>query len=363
MKRHYILTAVLAGLLGLLMACGGSETATPGPDAQARDIKLVAGQGQDTVAINAYFPSKVTVRAGDTLTWGLGHPDEPHTISFLSGSPRPADLVAIEGGAPTDVQLTPSTQFPTRAPGDPVETYNGTSFISSGLVATFPQGPPGTPPYDTYSLVMGTPGTYDYVCFLHPSMKGSVTVVPSNATDVSSQAEIDSQAEAEEAALLAEVDPIRAGGNLVRSERGPNGTTIWNVRAGSAGRDSRSEIYEFLSKEISIKEGDTVVWSVKGPSIHTVTFHPGQEKPGFITVLPQEAGPPTLQVPANVAFLVKPSGEFDGTGYWNSGLMDIFEPDRPTSFSMTFTEAGVYDYICAVHDSLGMNGTVTVLKR
>ena len=61
-----------------------------------------------------------------------------------------------------------------------------------------------------------------------------------------------------------------------------------------------------------------------------------------------------------VAFLRKPSGEFDGTGYWNSGLMDIFEPDRPTSFSMTFTKAGIYPYICVVHLNLGMVGTVTV---
>ena len=167
----------------------------------------------------------------------------------------------------------------------------------------------------------------------------------------------------EEAALRDQVEAIRSGGSEIRSEPGPNGTTIWNVLAGSAGYDSRTEIYEFLAEEVTIKEGDTVVWSVKGPSIHTVTFHPEQDAPSFVTVLPQEAGPPILQVIPEVAFQRKPSGEFDGTGYWNSGLMDIFEPGRPTSFSMTFTKAGTYHYMCVVHSLLGMEGTVTVLRR
>ena len=336
-------------------------TPTAVPPQAAREIKLAAGSGEDSIALNSFFPSKVTVREGDTLTWTLGHPDEPHTISFLSGAPRPTDLIPIEGGSPTDVQLTPSTQFPTRASGAPVEVYNGEGFISSGLVATFPQGPPGTLPYDTFSLVMGKAGTYEYVCFLHPQMRGIVTVVPSNTLDVTSQAAVDSAAAAEESELRAQIDATREGGNLVRREAGPNGTTTWKLLAGSAARDSRAEIYEFLNNDLTIKEGDTVVWSVKGPSIHTVTFHPGEEAPGFVTVVPQEGGPPILQIDAKVAFPVRPSGEFDGTGYWNSGLMDIFEPDRPTSHTMTFTKAGVYDYICAVHGPLGMKGTITVV--
>jgi plastocyanin len=32
-----------------------------------------------------------------------------------------------------------------------------------------------------------------------------------------------------------------------------------------------------------------------------------------------------------------------------------------TTFSATFTAPGTYNYICALHDDLGMTGTVVVL--
>ena len=34
-----------------------------------------------------------------------------------------------------------------------------------------------------------------------------------------------------------------------------------------------------------------------------------------------------------------------------------------TTFAMTFSEPGTYDYVCAIHRALGMTGTVTVLER
>ena len=83
MKRFPFLILAMAGSIALTIACGGVEATNEVPDQQAREIKLVARSGEDTVSLNSYFPSKVTVRAGDTLTVTLGHPDEPTTISFL----------------------------------------------------------------------------------------------------------------------------------------------------------------------------------------------------------------------------------------------------------------------------------------
>jgi plastocyanin len=34
-----------------------------------------------------------------------------------------------------------------------------------------------------------------------------------------------------------------------------------------------------------------------------------------------------------------------------------------TRFRITFTHAGTYDYICALHDGLGMRGKVIVLPK
>jgi plastocyanin len=34
-------------------------------------------------------------------------------------------------------------------------------------------------------------------------------------------------------------------------------------------------------------------------------------------------------------------------------------PGEP--FTVTFTQPGTYDYICALHENMGMKGTITVL--
>ena len=36
-------------------------------------------------------------------------------------------------------------------------------------------------------------------------------------------------------------------------------------------------------------------------------------------------------------------------------------PLTPTRFRITFTKAGIYPYICALHDELGMKGKIIVL--
>ena len=58
-------------------------TPTPAPAAGARELNILAGGGEDTVLFNAFLARNITVRAGDTVTWGLGHADEVHTVSFL----------------------------------------------------------------------------------------------------------------------------------------------------------------------------------------------------------------------------------------------------------------------------------------
>ena len=231
MKRPLILVAALFALTFLVAACGddptpvGSGTTevvvtpTPLPAAGARELSLLVGAGEDTVLINAFLARDITVRAGDTVTWSLGHPDEPHTVSFLAGADCPADAIPIEGRTPIDFQLNPIVGFGTRAPGAPVESYDGTALVTSGFMSNEPAGP-DIPPNNVMSMVLPTEGVFDYVCLLHPQMTGTVTVVADNATDVDSQADIDARGAAEEAALRAQIESIRAAGAVVQSEAG-----------------------------------------------------------------------------------------------------------------------------------------------
>lgn len=328
-----------------------------------RELTLLVGAGEDTLSVNAFLPSKVTVRVGDTVTWKLNHSDEVHTTTFLSGGERPPVAIPIPGGGPTDLQLPPPVVFPTRAPGAPVETYSGTAFVGSGVMSNVPAGPPGTPPNDNFTLTFDTPGTYEYVCLLHPPMKATITVVDATVADVSSQAEIDAMAAAEEAPLRAQIERIVEAGQKVRSEPGPNGTTIYYVQAGAGGWPATAQTFDFLAKDITIQEGDTVVWTSE--MFHNVTFHPGRMHPIFIIPKPQDQGPPIISLNPEVVFPHKPAGVFDGTGFWSSGIIGIDTMPLPggKTFSMTFGKAGTFKYMCAIHRTLGMTGSVTVTPK
>ncbi len=47
-----------------------------------RELTVLVGAGKDTVAITAFLPEMVCIRAGDTVTW-QHNSDEPHSVSFF----------------------------------------------------------------------------------------------------------------------------------------------------------------------------------------------------------------------------------------------------------------------------------------
>lgn len=351
--------ALLLCALPLLAACRPvmPEAAAAPP----QEIMVLAGAGQDTVSINAFFPASVQVRVGDTVTWRINS-NEPHTASFLSGEALPPDPVPVPNGGPTDVMLNPVGAFSTRAPDAPVEQYDGTGYRNSGLLSD------GTvvPPLGSYSLTFDTPGVYEYICLLHPStMKGEIMVEPAGAA-VPSQAEVDAQAQAEMEPLLAMAEETRAAATdpqMVRQEPGPNGTSFWYVPAGMAGLDPRVEIYDFFPKDLTIQPGDTVIWT--STFFHQVIFYPGMPVPEFILPQPQDAGPPLLVLNPLVVFPSKPAGEFDGTAPFSSGLVGLPAGALPggTTFAMTFSTPGSFEYVCATHRPLGMTGIVNVIAQ
>jgi plastocyanin len=109
--------------------------------------------------------------------------------------------------------------------------------------------------------------------------------------------------------------------------------------------DPTATAMRFFPGVVRIHVGDTVEWIQDASvEVHTVTFlAKGQKAPEFGTPLS-----------------LKPAGGpiYSGTGYFNSGLM------LPGSiYRLTFTKPGVYQYLCLVHDNMGMEGTVVVLPR
>ncbi|MCV7078772.1 cupredoxin domain-containing protein [Mycobacterium szulgai] len=122
--------AAALAVVVLLAGCSSSRPASqpsatlgmPMGTASPTGTTPVAG---DQVSIEnfAFAPAAVTVRAGSTVTW-TNRDEEPHTVAANDGS-----------------------------------------FHSPGM---------GTGA--SFSQTFATPGTFDYVCSIHPSMHGTVVV-------------------------------------------------------------------------------------------------------------------------------------------------------------------------------------------
>jgi plastocyanin len=350
------------------------------PAAQSpREVKVLVGAGQDTVSIDAYLPHSTRVHAGDTVTWTLNG-DEPHTVTFSQGEtfdgptrpdpysapgelmPVPAMNVPGPSGAPISV-LNPVGLFATRAADAPVEIYSGSGYASSGRL-TKESLVPTAPPNHTFSLTFDTPGVYEYRCLIHSdAMSGLIDVAPASAVDVPTQADIDGMAEQEQALLMNRLERARAQGTTPRSQPGPNGTSTWFVRAGNGLfqiDDAHISLLQFLPKEQTVHAGDTVIWS--SSTAHTVTFNPTPPEPQWLTPEIQADGSVRVVRSAQLLGLANPSGTFEPTLFFNSGVLNVAGPLGMT-WSLTFDKAGTFAYYCGVHREQGMKGTIIVLPR
>jgi hypothetical protein len=69
-----------------------------------------------------------------------------------------------EGVYPSD---PPPAGIPSLTP-----TTHGNGFLNSGVLADKGVGPLPR----SFKITFGTPGTYQYICLVHPEMKGTITV-------------------------------------------------------------------------------------------------------------------------------------------------------------------------------------------
>ncbi|SRR5579871_6357700 len=113
------LCVLVVMLTAALAACGSSGSSAPPTTLGPNDVE---------VANFAFTPSTLTVKAGTTVTWHFNQPSAPHNVVSLS------------------------------AP----------QLFNSGT----PKGK------GTFSFTFTTPGTYPYLCQVHPAMRGTIVVTP-----------------------------------------------------------------------------------------------------------------------------------------------------------------------------------------
>ena len=294
-----------------------------GADWQAAVGAQDASKGRQVVA---FLPNELWIHAGDSIEWNV-NADEIHTITFL-----------------TNGQIRPP--FGVGCPGVTVGSaiFDGSTCVS-------------TPPMvsgQSFTVTFPTVGNFKLVCLVHPDMTGVVHVLDTTAHLPHNQAYYDRQAASHAAELLADLAHLQ-GHHYAASATGVivgAGKTL----ADGGGHNSIS-LMRFQRADLVIHAGATVEWDNDDPSMpHTITF--GTE--------PQNPFPPSgnVSMDADGALHATISSTSDSvhSGFIAAAPQDEIgspqTPLGPTRFRITFTRPGVYPYICALHDDLGMKGRI-----
>jgi plastocyanin len=190
------------------------------PTAINAQVSVQAGEasmiGNGTSPVTAFLPQDIEINAGESVTWTNPTPvAEPHTITFLADEkffappvalftvPNSTDFTLDIQGLNAEPSIVPSSgsnitsktvvidnarsssPVAIDSTGEnvtflkPNSTYTmqgNESYVNSGWM--WPEGnvPPGAPFFATFTLQFENPGTYPYLCIVHPWMTGSVTV-------------------------------------------------------------------------------------------------------------------------------------------------------------------------------------------
>lgn len=311
-------TVVIFTLLVFVPAFGADWHASVGAQDENKGRQVVA-----------FLPNELWIHAGDSVEWTV-KADEIHTISFLTaGQIRPPFSV-----------------------GCPGFSFGAAIFDGSTCVST-----PPMVSGQTFTVTFTSVGNFKFVCLVHPDMTGVVHVLDTTTALPHGQDFYDNQAASQANELLADLAQLQGHHHAASA----NGVVVGAGKTlATAGGHNSISLMRFVQTELVIHAGATVEWTNDDPSMpHTITF--GTE--------PQNPFPPSgnVSVDADGALHATISSTSDSvhSGFIVSAPQDqIGSPQTPlgaTRFRITFTNPGVYPYICALHDDLGMKGRIIVL--
>ena len=364
------------GAIGLLMLL---PIVSPGQSWQA----TVGSQNIDASRqAMAFLPNEMWIYQGDSITWKT-NAGEAHTITFLqqrSGGASTTGTVRPGNGTTGTTGCAAGGQGGTAITASGAN-FDGTMCLNSGPLcdANLQQKPePDKCGGTTYSITFPAAGNFKLICLIHAQMTGTVHVLPTSATLPFTQADYDNEAE-EQAREI-----INAKGIIPRVSRDDfhPGQVAQVITGGglvaTGGGKSYLAIMRFMPSQITVHVGDTVEWTNFNPAEpHTVTF--GVEPlvptamlgtttdpdgaisgalPNTITNdFPRADGGPSCSAAPNCANTFNP-------GFITAAAQDVTGAPQTSSITrtrVTFTQPGTYNYICAIHDELGMKGEVDVI--
>jgi plastocyanin len=290
----------------------------------------------------AFLSNELWIHVGDGIRWTAAT-DEIHTVTFLkTGQIRPPLFAAGNSG--------PFVGCPNAIPDG--SSLDGSTCVTSAPLAIG----------QTYTVNFPMAGNYKLVCLVHSRMTGAVHVLPTSQSLPHDQDFYDRQADNQRATLLADASGLEGQGTSEDEEEVRGGQVTAGTAAilGTGGGSQVATVMRFLGATTVVRVGDTVEWTNLAPTVgHTVTFgtEPANALPPF---------PPTLPLdPDGVrhAVISSPNQSVNSGVIGSPNQETLGAPQLPldfTRFRVTFTSPGTFNYICALHDDIGMKGMVIV---
>jgi plastocyanin len=353
LSRTLIALLALVALTG--SACGDDDkdsndsasatTAAPptGPQNYTVVVDGPSTLGAENYVYATYFPKTIAVRPGDSVLFDNRSSNDVHTVSFGVKADRSDSPPLVHKGSENPAVFKPCytadppkpdmTSCPPPTAGTP--EFDGKGFWNSGVLLPTALPPEAGSKTVTLKVASGTaPGTYQVTCLLHAYMSSTMQVVATDA-ERQSPAQVSAAADKE----FGEAKAAAAGMTPTAPAPPANGAAV----VASWG-DKQTGVNRFSPETVAIKVGQTVAWKDTSPFLpHTVSFQPPFKTPSDEGVfLPLGA---------------KSGSKYSG-GVAHSGLFGPSPPLPTDSFSLIFTKAGKYPYLCMLHP--GMAGTVEV---
>lgn len=145
----------------------------------SKPLRVLVGAGDNATGaeITAFFPSRMSVHVGDTVTFVNHDQTDIHTVTFgpeKVTAPIEKGFVAPHG---RQVLINPLGGLPSDPPAGPV-AYNGRNhgngYLNSGILQ--PQGAPAAAGPKSFAVTFTKAGVYHYECVVHPNMDGTIVV-------------------------------------------------------------------------------------------------------------------------------------------------------------------------------------------
>ena len=133
------------------------------------------GPGNAKAQPLAYYPANRKVAPGSTVNFKMTGKNEVHTVTF--GPKAFVNAVAKTTFQGQGLELAGEGMYPSDPPtaGVPslTPTIHGNGYLNSGIMSDPGSGIPGP---KTFSITFPVAGSFEYICLVHPEMRGRITV-------------------------------------------------------------------------------------------------------------------------------------------------------------------------------------------